>query len=80
VLGLRWALGVAGAQTVVTSLWKVPDQATRRLMVAFYRRLLDGAPVAAALRSAQAEVRKRQRNPWFWGAFVVHGDPGVTIR
>jgi CHAT domain-containing protein len=80
VLGLRWAMAVAGARTVVTSLWQVPDRATRELMVAFYERLLEGEPVAAALRSAQKEMKRRNPDPWFWGAFVVHGDPATTIR
>jgi len=36
VLGLQRAFQVAGARTLVTSLWKVDDQATRQLMERFY--------------------------------------------
>ena len=42
VLGLRRAFLLAGASTVVVSLWKVADQATTTLMDEFYRRLLIG--------------------------------------
>jgi tetratricopeptide (TPR) repeat protein/CHAT domain-containing protein len=39
VLGLQRAFQVAGARTVVASLWQVPDTATQALMTQFYRNL-----------------------------------------
>ena len=42
VFGLRRAFVLAGAKTLVMSLWKVPDEQTRELMEDFYGRLLDG--------------------------------------
>ena len=42
VFGLRRAFVVAGARTLVMSLWKVPDEQTRELMIDFYRRVLTG--------------------------------------
>ncbi|MEJ2855717.1 MULTISPECIES: tetratricopeptide repeat protein [unclassified Saccharothrix] len=75
VLGLRWALRVAGARTVVTALWKVPDESTRQLMVLFYRRLLAGDPAPDALRTAQRTMRDRGLDIGVWGAFVLHGRP-----
>jgi len=80
VVGLRWAFAVAGAWTVVSSLWQVPDRATQELMVEFYRRLLDGDPVPDAMRAAQLHVRQRHPDPFLWGAFVCHGDPRVVLR
>src|SRR5208283_4680569 len=54
--GTRRALGLAGARSVVASLWKIEDNATRVMMSEFYRLLWDGTkPIgkAEALRRAQ---------------------------
>jgi CHAT domain-containing protein/tetratricopeptide (TPR) repeat protein/predicted RNA-binding Zn-ribbon protein involved in translation (DUF1610 family) len=75
VFGLRRAFVLAGAKTLVMSLWKVPDQQTQELMEDFYRRLLDGQPRAEALRQAQLALKARYPNPLFWGAFICQGDP-----
>jgi len=54
VLGLQRAFQVAGARTVVSGLWKVPDRATQMLMVRFYENLWQRKmPKLAALREAQ---------------------------
>jgi len=76
VVGLSSAFLASGVPTVVASLWRVDDRATRRLMAAFYEALLWGAEPAAALRSAQRAVRNRPdtRHPFYWAGFVVIGD------
>ncbi len=78
---LQRAFHVAGARTVVASLWKVDDAATADLMRAFYRaRFDDGASAAEALRTARLELLERNRaafgdaRPATWGAFVLSGD------
>ena len=78
VLGLRRAFELAGAETVVMSLWKVPDAATTALMTAFYEGLGAGLGKAEALRAAAATVRARPEwsHPYWWGAFVLAGDAG----
>ncbi len=75
VHGLRRALAIAGAQSVVLSLWPVDDQATRALMEAFYRAWKGGQPKAEALRTAQAVVRANPKwqHPFYWAAFVGSG-------
>jgi CHAT domain-containing protein len=61
LLGLQRAFLVAGARATVTSLWQVPDQATRALMVRFYENLWQGPAVspAAALREAQTWLAQK---------------------
>jgi CHAT domain-containing protein/Tfp pilus assembly protein PilF len=85
VLGLRQAFQLAGARTVLASMWKVPDKDTERLMTKFFQRWLAGTPKAQALRAAQlellAELRKdadpkrRSAPPLYWAGFICHGLP-----
>jgi len=74
VFGLRRSFQIAGAATVVMSLWKVADGPTQELMVDFYGRLLAGAGRAEALREAQLALRAVYPDPYFWGAFICQGD------
>jgi len=80
VFGLRRAFVLAGAKTLVMSLWKVPDEQTRELMEDFYRRILgaNGKPPqsrAFALREAQLAMKAKHPEPLYWGAFICQGDP-----
>ena len=67
---------LAGAQTLVMSLWKVPDEQTKELMVDFYKRLLSGKPRVEALREAQLAMKEKYPDPYYWGAFICQGNPG----
>jgi len=79
VFGLRRALQEAGADSVLMSLWSVPDQETQELMALFYAKWLGGLDKPEALRQAQVQerevVRKRYGRdlPYYWGAFVLIG-------
>ncbi|MBW1942551.1 MAG: CHAT domain-containing protein, partial [Deltaproteobacteria bacterium] len=82
VFGLRRAFTQAGAKSMVMSMWSVPDQETKELMIAFYRNILSGnmnrcqALRRAALQQMQI-IRERygSANPFYWGAFVFMGEP-----
>ncbi|WP_037584463.1 CHAT domain-containing tetratricopeptide repeat protein, partial [Stigmatella aurantiaca] len=73
VYGLRRAFVVAGAETVVMSLWTVNDETTRTLMEAYYRALLAGQGRATALREAMRELRLTQPHPHYWAPFIAMG-------
>jgi CHAT domain-containing protein len=73
VYGLRRALVVAGAETVVTSLWKVNDKTTQELMEAYYHQLLKGQGRATALRQAMLALRRKRPHPHFWAPFIAIG-------
>jgi CHAT domain-containing protein/Tfp pilus assembly protein PilF len=83
VLGLRRAFQLAGAQSVVASLWRVPDAETETLMADFLRRWLQGQGKAESLRAAQLELirrlrasgsaARRQAPPLYWAGFICHG-------
>jgi CHAT domain-containing protein len=75
VFGLRRTFALAGAKTLVMSLWAVPDEETKHLMTNFYARILRGEPRAEALRNAQLTIKAAYPNPYCWGAFICQGDP-----
>jgi CHAT domain-containing protein/tetratricopeptide (TPR) repeat protein len=81
VLGLRRAFQIAGARTIVMSLWAVEDQAGRAWMRALYEgRLAARQSTADAVRSASLTVLRDRRaerlstHPFFWAGFVAAGD------
>jgi CHAT domain-containing protein len=76
VYGLRRALVLAGSESQMLSLWKVPDEATRDLMIAYYEGLRAGEGRANSLRSVQlAVLRNRDRvHPFYWASFILSGD------
>lgn len=78
VYGLRRALVIAGAESLVMSLWQVDDTATRDLMTRFYRMLERGDGRSEALRSAQLEMlaRPASHHPYYWAAFQPAGASG----
>ena len=80
VFGLRRAFVMAGARTLVMSLWKVPDQETRTLMVNFYGRLKRGESREHALHESKCDLKAMYANPLVWGAFICEGDPGPIYQ
>jgi len=81
VFGLRRAFQVAGAGTLIMSLWSVGDEPTRQWMKALYEaRLLKGLSTAEAVREASLQMLRQHRqnhestHPFYWAAFVAAGD------
>ncbi len=81
MLGLRRSFRMAGARTVISSLWKVRDDSTQELMERFYENLwLKKMGKLEALRQAQLWMLERNRKedgvglPSTWGAFVLDGE------
>lgn len=82
LMSLQRAFQMAGAKTVVASLWSIDDAATADLMRAFYKRLwIDKQSKTDALRGAQLDLLKKNRAanqnaglPYTWGAYVLSGD------
>lgn len=73
VFGLKRAFILAGARSLVLSLWAVPSRETTQLMIEFYRQLAAGTPKAAALRQAQLSMLRTHPHPFYWGAFQLVG-------
>jgi len=76
IQSLQSALYAAGARTSITSLWKVDDAATRRLMEVFYTNLwIEKMPKAEALWQAKQALRDEGHPPAHWAGWVLTGDP-----
>jgi CHAT domain-containing protein/Tfp pilus assembly protein PilF len=77
LVGLTRGFMYAGAARIVVSLWKVDDEATAELMIAFYRGILkEGKRPAEALRAAQTKMMEQEhwQSPHYWAAFVLQGE------
>ena len=75
VYGLRRALVIAGAESLLMSLWQVDDAATRDLMTGYYRRLARGKGRSEALRLSQLKMLRsdKYRHPFYWASFIPSG-------
>lgn len=71
VYGLQRAFQVAGAESVIMSLWKVSDEATKNLMTYFYSEWMSGKNKNEAFIAAQKRLRQDFPEPYYWGAFVL---------
>lgn len=71
VFGLQRAFKMAGVQTLVMSLWKVDDNATSLMMQTFYEQLLTGKTKREAFNLAQAAVREKYPEPYYWAGFIM---------
>jgi CHAT domain-containing protein len=79
VLGLTRAFLVAGARSVVVSLWRVNDRSTALLMDGFYQGLLRrGLAREEALAEAKRTLlsASETRSPYYWAPFVMVGEGG----
>jgi CHAT domain-containing protein/Tfp pilus assembly protein PilF len=76
VYGFRRALVLAGAETLVMSLWQVSDHVTRELMTAYYTGLKNGQGRGASLRQIQLKMigRKDRQHAFYWAAFIQSGE------
>ncbi|MDX2436152.1 MAG: CHAT domain-containing protein, partial [Acidobacteriota bacterium] len=81
VFGFRRAFRIAGARTVIMSLWPVEDASGLAWMEFLYRaRLQEGMTTAESVQYASMELLRDRRDaglsthPFYWGAFIAAGD------
>ena len=76
VIGMTWALFVAGVPTLVVSQWKVESVSTTELMIEFHRSLKGGVGKSEAMRRAAVKLMadRRYEHPFYWAGFIVGGD------
>ena len=82
VFGLRRAFQIAGARTIIMSLWPVDDQSTREWMERLYEARASGRRnTAESVREAGSAMLRERRargestHPFYWASFIAAGDP-----
>jgi len=78
-MSISRAFSYAGCPSVITSLWKVPDDITKKLMVSLYQNLSNNQSKGASLRGAKLAYLKTvddsfNAHPYYWAGFVLMGD------
>jgi CHAT domain-containing protein len=80
ILGLTRSFFFSGARSVVSTLWEIGDKAAAKFMGDFYYQLSQKNDKAQALRQAKLGMLKsRYSHPFYWAAFVLHGEPTATL-
>lgn len=71
VYGLQRAFKLAGAKSLIVSLWKIPDEQTSELMNYFYNNFTAGISKAESLKKAQLTMRQKYDSPFYWAGFIL---------
>ncbi len=73
VYGLQRAFLVAGAKTLIMSMFKVDDTATQKLILSFYKKWLASGNLRKSFVDAKIELRLEYPEPYYWGTFMMIG-------
>ena len=80
IISLARAFAFAGSKSIVTTLWKVNDTATKDVMLLFYQHLKYGKSKDDALWMAKRAYIKNYKTetalPYFWSGIILIGDSG----
>ena len=78
VQGLRRALVLAGSESQIISLWAVPDELAKEIIIPYYKMLRQGEGRGEGLRQVQLRMlrSKDRRHPYYWASFIQSGEWG----
>jgi CHAT domain-containing protein len=82
---LHRAFNYAGTTATIASVWEVPDEATSKIMISFYKHLKEGKPKSVALQQAKIDYlnetdNARLKHPYYWAGFVLYGTDNPVIE
>jgi CHAT domain-containing protein len=76
VMGLPYALYVAGNKNTILTLWSISDEVTTEFITSFFVKLKAGVGQVEALTATKREFIKKggdYSKPKYWAAFVLYG-------
>jgi len=75
LIGMTWALFIAGVPTTIASQWQVPSETTTELMVEFHRNVTRMSKAEAMRQAALKMIRdpRYRMKPFYWAGFIVIG-------
>ena len=80
VIGMRQAMRISGAASLIVSLWDISDDATAHFMDIFYREIGASASKAEALKTAKMEMLGgRYPHPYNWAGMILVGDSQQVV-
>ncbi|WP_431133300.1 CHAT domain-containing protein [Psychroserpens mesophilus] len=78
MISLAHAFNYAGSESILTSLWKIDEQSSAKIIKLFYDNISEGLPKDKALRLAKLDYIKtahgRTKHPKYWAGLVLIGD------
>ena len=84
VFSLSRGFMLAGAHSVISSFWKINDVSATNLIIDFYKIFVSGQTSGQALTKAKRNYLKqakgRFQHPYYWSAFVLHGDANLLYN
>jgi len=83
-MSIARAFSYAGCHNIIMSLWKVPDQSTKSVMLNLYNYLLDEMPKGQSLNEAKLQYINSVEDPlyahpYYWAGFILMGDNNPII-
>ncbi|MDH3711263.1 MAG: CHAT domain-containing protein [Cyclobacteriaceae bacterium] len=78
MISLAHAFNYAGSESLLTSLWKIDEQSSAKIVEIFYRNLIKGMEKDEALRAAKLAYLKQSQgrtvHPQYWAGLIIMGD------
>lgn len=79
IISLARGFSYAGASSIITTLWVVDDEISKKMMEDFYAQILNHKNKAAALHQVKKDYFQnttvhREAHPYYWASFIPIGD------
>lgn len=81
LIGFSAAFFLAGANSILSSLWVIDDESAAQFMNRYYRHLAAGKTKGEALRLSKIDImNSKYGHPFFWAPFILIGDHLSTLN